>query len=266
MSMLRTLGLLSGCCLSAGAGAGTGVSAPSAAATIRFASEDWPPFVSQTLPGDGLSGSMARAAFERAGYRLQIDYFPWKRTMQFGLTNPRYAGFMPVWRTAEREQLCHFSAPIGSTLTVLAYLKEAPLLVSSLAELKGTTIGTVAGYANGEQFDALVRRAELTIEEGVNDDINLKKLLIKRFRVILIEKHVLRQRLASSHFSKAERSRIGIIDNLFKERSVHLCFKRTAEGLAQQKQFNSAARDIDLARLERDYWKRSGDDAQAGGE
>lgn len=268
MSTLRVLGWITALCACASAWAAppsTGA-ASSDPRAIRFAAEDWPPFVSPALPGDGLSGSMVRAAFERAGYRLKIDYFPWKRTMQFGLKHPQYAGFMAVWRTAEREQLCHFSSPIGNTLTVLAYLKDAPPQVASLADLKGTTIGTVAGYSNGEQFDAMVRRAELTVEEGVNDDINLKKLLIKRFRMIVIEKHVLRHHLASSHFGKAERARIGIIDNLFKERPVYLCFKRTAEGLVQQKRFNEAAKDIDLLRLERDYWKRSGDEAQAGGE
>ena len=56
--------------------------------------------------------------------------------------------------------------------------------------------------------------------------------------------------------SKAERERIAIIDTVFKERPVHVCFQRTADGAVQQKRFNEAARDIDTARLERDYWKR----------
>ena len=37
---------------------------------------------------------------------------------------------------------------------------------------------------------------------------------------------------------------------------MHVCFKRDADGALQQKRFNEAAREVDMARLERDYWKR----------
>ncbi|MEG1327826.1 MAG: amino acid ABC transporter substrate-binding protein, partial [Janthinobacterium sp.] len=102
----------------------------------------------------------------------------------------------------------------------------------------------------------MVARGELKTEEGLNDATNLKKLLIKRYRVIVIERHVLQHLLMGRNFSKAERERIAIIDTVFKERPVHVCFQRDAEGAAQQKRFNEAARELDTARLERDYWKR----------
>lgn len=232
---------------------------------VRLAADEWPPFVSRALPGDGLSGSIANAVFERQNQQLTIDYFPWKRAMQQGLSDARYSGLMAVWRTAEREKICHFSAPIGSTQTVLAYLKETPLQAASLADLRDMRIGTVAGYANGEQFDDMLKRGELTVDEGVNDEINLKKLLIKRFPVIVIEKHVLRYLLLSRQFSKAERERIAIIENVFKERPVHICFKRSSEGEARQKGFNSVIREIDVGKIERDYWKRINGDPTLSG-
>ncbi len=263
MSIFRTLALFAGLAMSCAAGA---ADVPAGTApVIRFAAEDWPPFISSTLPGEGLSGTMIRLAFERAGYRLKVDYFPWKRTMQSGLHDPAYAGFLAVWRTPEREKLCHFSAPIGNTLTVLAYLKDDPLPAASLAQLGGVKIGTVAGYSNGEQFDSMVKRGELSVEEGVNDEINLRKLLIKRFRVIVIEKHVLRHLMLSSRFSAAERARITIAEHVFKERPVHLCFKQTPQGLRQQQTFNDAAREIDMGKLERDYWRRFSADPNAAG-
>ena len=223
---------------------------------VRFAAEDWPPFISHSLPADGMSGAMVSAVFERMGYVVKYEYFPWKRAMQFGLSSPRYAGFLAVWRTPEREKLCHFSVPVGNTHSVLAYLKEDGAPGATLAELGKLRIGTVAGYSNGEQFDGMVARGELKTEEGLNDATNLKKLLIRRYRVIVIERHVLQHLLMGRNFSKAERERIAIVDTIFKERPVHVCFQRTAEGAAQQKRFNEAAREIDTARLERDYWKR----------
>jgi len=253
MPFLRTVALsLLTCCIV------PAVQAQVAPATriVRFATDDWPPFVSARLPAEGMSAAMVSAVFERMGYLVKYEYFPWKRTMQLGLGSPRYAGFMAVWRTAEREKLCHFSVPIGNTHGVLAYLKEDGPPGATLQELGKLRIGTVAGYANGEQFDAMVARGELHTEEGLNDATNLKKLLIRRYRVIVIERHVLQHLLVGPEFSKAERERIGFVDTAFRERTVHVCFKRDADGALLQKRFNEVAREVDLARLERDYWKR----------
>lgn len=257
MRILRTVGLpfclLILCALAPAQGQGGATGARQA---VRLAVDDWPPFVSHSLPGEGMSASLVSAIYERLGETVQYDYFPWKRTMQIGLGSPRYAGLMAVWRTAEREKLCHFSVPIGNTQGVLAYLKDYPVSAASLTDLKGMRIGTVAGYSNGEQFDAMAARGELAAEEGLNDATNLKKLLIGRYRAIVIERHVLQHLMMSSSFSRADRDRIGVADKLFAERSVHICFQRNAEGLRQQRRFNEVAREVDTVKLAREYWKR----------
>jgi polar amino acid transport system substrate-binding protein len=231
------------------------------AAALRMAAEDWPPYVTPVLPANGVTGAMVSAVLARLGNRLDVDYFPWKRTMEFGLHNPSYAGFMAVWRTAEREKLCYFSLPLGSSQSVLAYLKDARLHATSLAGLRAVRVGTVGGHSNGEQFDALVRQGVLNVEEGLNDETNLRKLLSKRFPAMVVEKRVLRYLLASPQF-RSERERVGVATHLFSERTVHVCFQRTPEGLSRQRAFNEAARELDLPKIERDYWRRLGDDTQ----
>jgi polar amino acid transport system substrate-binding protein len=232
--------------------------APGAQSEVRFASNEWPPFVTSTLPANGMAGSLLTSVYERLGQAARIEYFPWKRTMELGIHDPRYAGFLAVWRTPEREKVCHFSHSIGNTVTVLAYLKEAPVQAATLADLQGIRIGTVAGYANGDQFDTMAAAGLLHTEEAYSDELNLRKLLTKRFPALVIEKRVLRHLLASDHFTKEERERIGFAEGLFRERSIHVCFKRTAQGLAQQRAFNDVVRDIDLQKAERDYWRRIG--------
>ena len=212
--------------------------------------------MSSELPDNGLSGAYAAAVFARLGSAPAIDYFPWRRTMEMGTHDQRYAGLLAVLRTPQREAICHFSTPIGTTQIVLAYLRDSPVQVSSLKELKGAQLGTVAGYANGEAFDSLVRRGVLSVQEGLNDDINLRKLLNRRFDAMVVEKRVLRHLLASSRFSRAERERVAFTEHLFHERKLHICFQRSPAGLAQQRAFNDASREIDLARFERDYMRR----------
>jgi polar amino acid transport system substrate-binding protein len=227
-------------------------------AVLRFATEDWPPFFSAALPGNGLTGSLVEAVLQRMDATARFDYFPWKRAMHVGLNDRRYAGALAMFRTAEREKMCYFSSAVGSRQTVLAYLKDQPVAAARLEDLRGMRIGTVAGYSNGESFDALVRSSLLTVEEGLNNDMNLRKLLHQRFRAIVVEKRMLRYTLARGGYSQADQERIAIDEHLFPERPVHICFQRTAEGLKRQRAFDEAAREIDLARIERDYWRTVG--------
>lgn len=222
---------------------------------LRFATEEWPPFFSRSLPGNGLTGTLIGAVVARMGQRGQIDYYPWKRAMELGLRDARYAGVVAMLRNPEREKLCYFSSAVGNRQTVLAYLKDQPLPSAALADLRGKRIGTVAGYSNGEQFDALVRSGVIEAEEGTNDQINLRKLFARRFPGIVIEKHMLRYLLAAGRYTPAQRERIGTVEHLFTMRTVHVCFQHTAQGLARRQAFDEAARTLDLARIERNYWR-----------
>ncbi len=226
--------------------------------TIRVAGEEWPPFLARSLPDDGLTGSQLRAVLDRLGYTAAIDYYPWRRAMELGLHDPRYAGFMPVLRTPEREKFCHFSTTLGRTSYVLAFLRERPVRARSLATLRDTRIGTVSGYSYSADFDAMSLARELDVEEAVNDETNLRKLLFRRFPVIVIDSQVLRFLLATDRFTPAERERIATSDGLFAERTMHLCFRRTTVGQVQQQAFDNAARELDLSRLEKEYWRRIG--------
>lgn len=225
------------------------------APVLRFATEEWPPYFSRSLPGDGVTGALLGAVVARMGYTARIDYYPWKRALELGLHDRRYAGAVAMSRTPEREKLCYFSSAVGSRQTVLAYLKDKPVSAAALTELRGLRIGTVAGYSNGEQFDGLARSGALTVEEATSDELNLRKLMARRFGAIVIEKRSLRYLLASGRYTPAERELVGIADNLFAARQVHVCFQHTAQGLKQQRAFDDAARAVDLAGMERDYWR-----------
>lgn len=228
--------------------------------TIRVAGEEWPPYLARALPEDGLTGAMMRAVLGRLGYSASVDYYPWRRAVEIGLHDPRYAGFLPVLRTPEREKLCHFSTPLARTDYVLVFLKDRPVRADNLADLRELRVGTVSGYSYSEQFDAMVARGTLDAEEAVNDETNLRKLLVRRFPVTIVDRHVLRYLLATQRFTPADRERIGTSGGLFPDRTMHLCFRRTAVGQVQQQAFDNAARELDLPKLEKEYWRRIGYD------
>lgn len=222
---------------------------------MRFAAEEWPPFFSRALPGNGLTGTVIGAVVARMGYSGRIDYFPWKRAMEVGLHDPDYDGVVALVRNPEREKLCYFSSAVGNRQTVLAYMKDAPVKAVALTDLRAVRIGTVGGYSYGEQFDSLARSGALKVEQAISDEINLRKLLARRFAAIVIEKRMLQYLLATGRYTRADRERVDTVDHLFVTRTVHVCFQHTARGLKQQRAFDQAARDVDLSRIERDYWR-----------
>lgn len=228
--------------------------------TIRVAGEAWAPYLTPALPEDGLTGAMMRAVLGRLGYNATVDYYPWRRAMEIGLRDPRYAGFLPVLRTPEREKLCHFSTPLARTSYVLVFLKDRPVRADSLADLRELRVGTVSGYSYSEQFDTMAAQRQIEVEEAVNDETNLRKLLARRFPLTIIDRQVLRYLLATQRFTPADRERIATSDGLFRDRTMHLCFRRTAVGQMQQQAFDNAARELDLPKLEKEYWRRIGYD------
>lgn len=228
-------------------------------ASIRLAAEDWPPYTTPSLPNNGVTGALVNTVFARLGHKVDVDYYPWKRAVEYGLHDPRYAGYLAVWRTPEREKLCYFSTPVGHTQSVLAYLKDGPVQAANFADLRAVRVGVVSGYTNGDEFDALVHSGVLHVEEGVSDEVNFRKLQSGRFSAMVIEKHVLRYLLTRPQFQDA-RQRVAFSTSLFRERTVHVCFKRTPDGLSYQQAFNNMASKLNMNKIEHDYWHQLGYD------
>jgi polar amino acid transport system substrate-binding protein len=223
---------------------------------MRLASLEWLPYVGPTLPEGGLSAAVASAAAARFGYGIKIDYFPWKRAMQVGGSDPDFAGYFPAYHTPERARDCHFSAPMGQSTVGLAMLASAPLRWRNLDELSGSKLGVVLGYSNGEAFDQMVKSGKLTVDPSVNDIINLKKLLAGRVHAAVVDKAVLRYLLASDPALSKERAKLVFDERPIANLSLHVCFQRTAQGLKLKQAYDAALQQIDITAIENAYFER----------
>lgn len=233
------------------------LAAPAAAEalkTLRLASLEWVPYVGAQLPEEGWSSFVVDTAARQFGYRAQVDYFPWTRAMQLGLKDPQYAGYFPAYYTEERARACHFSAPIGKSTVGFAYLKNAPLHWNSLQDLLGLRIGVVAGFSNGPAFDAMTRNGQLHADASPSDMLNLRKLQARRVDAVVIDKLVLHHLLATEPGLARDRSQFVFHDKPLAELPLHVCFQRTASGLALQKAFDAALLSLQLRKLEADYF------------
>jgi len=226
------------------------------ARVMRLASLEWLPYVGADLAQEGWSTFVAATAARQFNYRTEIEYFPWTRAMQLGVKNARYAGYFPAYYTEERARQCHFSAPIGSSTIGIAYLKSTPLQWSALQDLDKFKLAVVAGFSNGQAFDAMVREGKLNVDASPNDMLNLRKLLARRVDAVVIDKLVLRYLLLTEPSIAKDGAQIAFHEKPLAELPLHVCFQRSPAGLEMQQAFNAAMQAVSLRRLENDYFQR----------
>lgn len=221
--------------------------------TMRLASLEWMPFAGGKLPNDGISGAVAAEVAKQIGSSVQVDYMIWKDAVATGESNPAFAGYFPVFYTAEREQKkCHLSASIGSSTTGIGYLKETPVQWSSPADLKSLKIGVVEGYANDPVFDDAIKQGAQQVDVSNSDTNNIKKLVTKKVPAIVIDKLVLRYMTMKSPM----RDSVMFHEHVFSRQTLHVCFQRTPAGKAMQEAFDAGLKKIDLPKFETAYFKR----------
>lgn len=177
-----TLGLVLACSTPLGhAATASGV----ANKTVQLVTTEYPPYMSEKAPGQGLVIRVATAALNRSGYEVKVSFLPWARALDMTKAGA-VDGIVGVWYSAERTSYLQYANPVSSTRLGLFKRVDNPITFTTLAELKPYTIGVVRGYANPPVFDD----AHLRTEEASDDETNLRKLAGKRVQFVLIEKGV----------------------------------------------------------------------------
>lgn len=237
-------------CLSGSASLATG------RPVMQLASLEWAPYVGKHLPDEGLTSVIVKAAALQAGMDTQISYTPWSRAVQLGQKDPAYAGYFPAFYLKEREKTCYFSGPLGNSIVGLAAVKNRHFDWKNYADLKGLTIGVVRDYANGEEFDAQVKKEQLKLDVAPSDISNLRKLMAGRVDLVVISKDVLRQLLITEPSLKSGQESIIFHPKEIINFSLHICFQRNERGLKYQQLINPYLEKLNLRRIENLYFQQ----------
>ncbi|MFZ6641995.1 substrate-binding periplasmic protein [Undibacterium sp. TC4M20W] len=223
---------------------------------MQLASLEWAPYVGSHLPDEGLTSVIVKAAALQAGMDTHISYTPWSRAVQLGQNDPSYAGYFPAFYLKEREKTCYFSAPLGTSAIGLASLKDRHFDWKNYADLKGLTVGVVQDYANGEEFDAQVKKEQLRLDVAPSDISNLRKLMAGRVDVVVISKDVLRQLLITETSLKNGQESIIFHPKEVINFSLHICFQRNERGLKYQQLINPYLEKLNLRKIENLYFQQ----------
>jgi polar amino acid transport system substrate-binding protein len=165
------------------------IALPGRSETVSFVTTEFPPYVIDE--GGVLSGlevEVVRELSAMVGVQPAISVMPWNRALNLVKAGKADAIFMPV-KTSDRAEYLYFTdEPTGvERISVLA-LADSKQSAKSLDDLKGELFGVVLGYSYGKLFDA---RADLDKDVSVSNELLFKKLLLKRYPVLVSDEAVI---------------------------------------------------------------------------
>lgn len=150
---------------------------------ITFASpEELPPKVF-TENGElkGTYIEIIREACKRIGVEPEFQQYPWARAVNLA-KNGKVDAVFPPFKTPERDRVFYFPESVSVTRNVIFAPKDRHLVVKSMEDLKGLTVGINDQYSYGDQFDAF--KSQLQLDSSLNEELLIQKLIHKSPRRI----------------------------------------------------------------------------------
>ncbi|MGI0115563.1 transporter substrate-binding domain-containing protein [Zooshikella sp. RANM57] len=142
---------------------------------VRLASLEWPPFVGNTLPENGMTSAIVVDAFAKVGYQVKVDFLPWTEAVR-RTSNEEYDGYFPEYYDPELAKRFIYSKPVGQSYVALAQRKAYPIHWRIIDDLEKYRIGVVEGYLNHPLLDRKISLGEVETYNSVDDARNLQAL------------------------------------------------------------------------------------------
>ncbi len=231
------------------------LSIPAVAAekVVILTSLEWPPYVGETLPGQGACAEVVRAAFEAVGYKLEIRFYPWKRAIDKALHSLDIIGYFPEYYSVERARNFLFSDSVGKSPLGLVERKDTPFYWDTLDELTRYKLGVVRGYVNTEQLDQMIAAGSIRVDESVSDLFNLRKLLAGRVDMAIADSNVFSYLINTDYLLHSKKNELRMNPHLLGVKDMYVCFRNGRTGEKYLKIFNEGLRRIAARAILRDY-------------
>lgn len=206
---------------------------------ITLTTLDWEPYIGKKLNGNGYVAEVAKEAFKRSGYELEIKFYPWART-KFLAVKGDVDGYFPEYYDEKLKEHSLISEPFqGGPIGFFKRIKN-DINYTKLTDLKKYKIGVVRGYVNEKEFD----NAKYLKKDEVKDDLtNIKKLLGKRIDLFVADKFVGLYLLKQNFPDKIDK--ITFIEPPLANNDLFICIsKKTKNYQEKMKAFNDGLKAI----------------------
>lgn len=218
---------------------------------IQLSTTDWPPYTGADLPDGGAASGVVRAAFAKAGYQVAITYDRWPRAIEMARKSiDDVIGYYPGYHCRHREGFSA-SRPIGRGPLGFAERIDAPLVWTSLDDIgeRKLKIGTVAGYANTDEFDSKVGTGWIHAIPSPDDATNLGKLLRKRLDAVVVDQLVFQYLKATEPALRQRAHELRFNERLLEDKTLYLCLRDDASGTRLMQAFNRGLEGVDADRI-----------------
>ncbi|MFW5837887.1 MAG: substrate-binding periplasmic protein [Desulfovibrionaceae bacterium] len=153
-----------------------------------LSTDPWAPFYHPDLEDQGFFTELARRAFRKRGYAVDIDFTPWKRalkTARFGQSQ----GVLGAYYKTERTLNFMYSDVVSHSELVFYALAGSGVRIESLEDLRELRVGAIRGYHYTRAFD----EADFFVKEPVDRlEQNIEKLVRGRIDAFVASSKVTR--------------------------------------------------------------------------
>ena len=119
---------------------------------LTVVAKEEPPYIGKDLPGQGLSVEIVKTVLQRAGYKPSFVFENWPRAYEGGQIGV-YDVIGSIWKTVKREKDFAFSHPyLFHEVKFIKKKSRQDVKFNSLGDLDGLIVGTLKGYAYGNDF------------------------------------------------------------------------------------------------------------------
>ncbi|WP_293760426.1 transporter substrate-binding domain-containing protein [uncultured Aquitalea sp.] len=228
------------CCVLCRVGPAQGAKAP---LDIVLSNQEWPPYMGEALPYQGILSRLVQEAFARGGVRVHYRFYPNNRTLSLARSGA-VDGSLGWAPNEDRKKDLLYTRPVLSARMVFFQHAGPTIRWRALEELSSFRIGVTLGNYYGAEFDQLTQSGKLKAE-SVGDDIsNLRKVLAKRIDLFPIDEEV-GNYLIQQNFTSHEASQFAVSGLPFWSAPLHVViWRRHPRAPELVARFNQGLREL----------------------
>ncbi|BDF93514.1 MULTISPECIES: substrate-binding periplasmic protein [Pseudoalteromonas] len=166
--------------------------------SITISAGEWPPFLSESLPFEGVVAHLIKDIFSEAGIQANFTFLPWGRAYH-DTYNGKYAA-TAVWMfSKDRVKNYNYSDAVLREKFVFFYKKDNHFEWHNFHDLRGLIIGGGLNYSYGPEFDKAVAEDIFDLSQVSSTEQNFRRLSAGRIdafaQEINIGYHILNNQL-----------------------------------------------------------------------
>lgn len=167
-----------------------GLTASAQADTVKIGVGEWAPYIGETLPNQGLHTKRVLDVLKAAGYDVELEFSPWKRTFEVAKRGDTAATFSWSHSDDREADFIYPKVPLEEQTDVIFYNKEKHpdgVSVSSIEDIKAQGLKVVG--LSGYWYESALADAGVDIHIVSSED-NAWKFLQAGRADIMIENEV----------------------------------------------------------------------------